>query len=165
MLATLAKPVSGARGPFPRDWQLPKPLLVVGESEAGVEGHAEGIPLVVLEAIPLSHPIEIGVQQTIEVTLTNTGTAQDTNVVLKCIADPKIEFVSAAGPTQGTQTGKSISWAPLPMLAVRAKAVYKLVCRAHAPGLCKVQIEALTDQHAPTPLRAVAEFDSYLAVR
>jgi uncharacterized repeat protein (TIGR01451 family) len=113
-----------------------------------------GMPRVLLEVIDMSDPIEVGAQETYEITITNQGSANDTNIVIKIEIPAEMDFISAAGPTLGTASGKNVVFAPLPSLAPKAKAVYKLVTKGTKAADVRLKVEMTTDQTAPTPIVA-----------
>jgi uncharacterized repeat protein (TIGR01451 family) len=125
---------------------------VCTEATADAVVRPEGIAAVLLEVIDISDPIEVGAQETYEITVTNQGSANDTNIVVKIEIPAEMDFVSAAGPTQGTASGKSVVFAPLPSLAPKAKAVYKLVTKGTKSADVRLRVEMTTDQTAPTPV-------------
>lgn len=129
-----------------------KATAVCTEASADAVIHPEGIPAVLLEVIDMSDPIEVGAQETYEITVTNQGSANDTNITIKIEIPAEMDFVSAAGPTQGTASGKNVTFAPLPSLAPKAKAVYKLVTKGTKTADVRLKVELLTDQTSPTPV-------------
>ncbi|MBI5864643.1 MAG: DUF11 domain-containing protein [Planctomycetes bacterium] len=122
------------------------------EAQATTEGENKGVPAVLLEVIDISDPIEIGAQETYEITVTNQGSAADTNIVIKIEIPAEMEFVNAAGPTQGTASGKSVTFAPLPSLAPKAKAVYKLVTKGTKAADVRLKVSMSTDQTGNVPV-------------
>jgi uncharacterized repeat protein (TIGR01451 family) len=125
---------------------------VCAEATAGAEANPTGISAVLLEVIDISDPIEVGAQETYEITVTNQGSAPDTNIEIMIEIPAEMDFISAAGPTQGTASGKTVKFAPLPSLAPKAKAVYKLVTKGNKAGDVRLKVEMLTDQTKPTPV-------------
>lgn len=105
-----------------------------------------GVPAILLECVDSPDPIEVGGQTTYEIIVTNQGTAQGTNIVIEATLPAEQEYVSGAGPTAGTVTGKNIRFAPLPSLAPKARAVYKLMVRGLRPGDVRFRVSMKSDQ-------------------
>ncbi len=98
-------------------------------AEASCEMQVRGIPGVLLEVVDEHDPIEIGAHETYTIIVTNQGTAEDTNITIACEIPPQMEFVSAAGATVGTAQGKIVTFAPLPRLAPKERATFKVDCK------------------------------------
>ena len=88
-----------------------------------------GVPAVLLEVVDDPDPIVIGGTTTYTITVTNQGTAKDTDLVIDCMMEDGVEFVSASGATKHTVSGKSVKFAALPTLAAKGKATWTVVVR------------------------------------
>jgi uncharacterized repeat protein (TIGR01451 family) len=88
-----------------------------------------GVPAILLEVGDVEDPIEVGENETYEITVTNQGSADDTNIVIECSLPPEMEYVSSTGPTQAVVQGQSVKFPPVPALGPKAKVVYKVVCK------------------------------------
>jgi uncharacterized repeat protein (TIGR01451 family) len=95
----------------------------------------EGISAILLEVVDLEDPIEANGETTYEIRITNTGSKTETDLRLTCQVPDNLQFKSATGPTGFTQNADSIVFHPLPQLAPRADAVYRVTCRATTPGI------------------------------
>ena len=139
--------------------------LVVAEDEAGPELSTaramadcanqpecelrtvwEGIPAVLLEVIDVEDPDEVGTTDTYIITVTNQGSATDTNVRITCELEPAMEYVSSDGPTRATSTGRTITFAPLPTLQPKQKATWRVVVRGIEPGDIRFRVTMITDE-------------------
>jgi len=98
-------------------------------AEASCEMQVRGIPGVLLEVVDEADPIEVGANETYTIIVTNQGTAEDTNIIIQCEIPPQMTFVSAAGATVGTASGNNVTFAPLPRLAPKERATFKVVCK------------------------------------
>lgn len=116
------------------------------EIAAGCEFEVKGIPAILLECVDDPDPIEIGSNVTYTIVVTNQGTAVGTNIVIACTLPAEEEFVSAAGPTNGTGSGKSVKFEPLATLAPAAKAVYKVTVKGIAVGDVRFGVQLTSDQ-------------------
>jgi uncharacterized repeat protein (TIGR01451 family) len=115
-------------------------------ASANCETVMTGIPAILLEVIDLDDPIEVGSQETYVITVTNQGSAQDTNIRIAVELPAEQEFVSAGGATQGSVNGRSITFAPLASLAPKAKAEWRVVVKALQAGDVRFAVEMTSDQ-------------------
>ncbi len=106
----------------------------------------KGIPAILLECIDLADPIELGANETYQITVTNQGSATDSNVLIKCVLPAELEFVSATAPVGQTVEGKVIRFAPLPALEPGQKAVYKVVTKGVGTGDTRFRVVLTSDQ-------------------
>ncbi len=99
------------------------------EAKASARTEVRGVPAVLLEVIDVADPIEVGADETYIITVTNQGTADDNNIRIECTLPAEEDFVSAEGPTKAKAEGKTVTFEPLPSLAPKAKAVYRVVVK------------------------------------
>lgn len=116
------------------------------ESMAQCVMQVKGIPAILLECVDDPDPIEIGGQVTYTMIVTNQGSAVGTNIRINCTLPAEEELVSATGPTASTDQGKSIAFAPLPSLAPKAKATYKVTVKGVGVGDVRFKVELNSDQ-------------------
>ncbi|MBT3380836.1 MAG: DUF11 domain-containing protein [Lentisphaerae bacterium] len=105
-----------------------------------------GIPAVLLEVIDIEDPIEVGATETYVITATNQGTAADTNVRIRCELEPNETYVSSSGATAAHASGNVITFAPLPSLAAKAKAEWRVVVKAVKPGDVRFKATLTSDR-------------------
>jgi uncharacterized repeat protein (TIGR01451 family) len=105
-----------------------------------------GIPAVLLEVIDIEDPIEVGNNETYVITVTNQGSAQDTNIAIRATLAAEQEFVSASGATAHSVSGKSVAFAPLATLAPKARAEWRVTVKAIAAGDVRFAVQMDTDQ-------------------
>jgi len=96
---------------------------------AQCEMQIKGIPGVLLEVVDESDPIEVNTNETYTITVTNQGTAEDTNIKIVCEIPKQMSYVSSEGATKGTADGNTVTFAPLPRLAPKERATFKVVCK------------------------------------
>jgi uncharacterized repeat protein (TIGR01451 family) len=106
----------------------------------------EGIAAVLLEVIDVSDPIEIGGNETYIITVTNQGSAPDTNIVIKAMLEDSMQYVSSSGASNGSFAGGTVTFAPLPTLAPKAKATWQVVVKAVKSGDVRFTITMNSDQ-------------------
>lgn len=119
---------------------------VVQEDECEIE--VKGIPAILLECVDDPDPIEVDGNVTYTITVTNQGTAVGTNIAIKCILPAEMSYVSGNGPTQAQAQGQTISFAPLPSLAAKANATYKVTAKGKGEGDLRFKVELTSDQIA-----------------
>ena len=89
----------------------------------------------------------MGAETSYEIRVTNTGTKTETNLQLTCTVPDKMEFRGARGPAgcQFKQEGRDIIFEPLPRLAPRADAIYRVKVRGLAAGDLRFQARMRAD--------------------
>ncbi len=108
----------------------------------------EGIPAVLLEVIDLIDPVEVGGQTTYVITATNQGSVPLENLQIVGMLGAGQDYVSSSGATTATATGKTVTFAPIPALAVGGKAEWRVVIRATAEGDNRFETSLSTQRFA-----------------
>lgn len=106
----------------------------------------KGRPAVLLECVDDPDPIRVGDQTTYTITVTNQGTAPDTNVRIVCNLEATQEAVSFTGATQGSVNGRTVTFAPIPVLNAKQQATFRVTVRAVAPGDTRFKVTMTTDE-------------------
>ncbi|MFW5799166.1 MAG: hypothetical protein ACOCXX_05855, partial [Planctomycetota bacterium] len=117
-----------------------------GEGSASSETAVRGIPAILLETIDLHDPIEISGTETYEITVTNQGSADDTNIRIKASLPAEMEFVSADGPTKASVNGREITFEPVKNLPPKAKTTFTVKAKALREGDVRFKVELNSDQ-------------------
>lgn len=104
-----------------------------------------GIPAILLEVVDRPDPVAIGDQTTYYITVTNQGSAPDTNVRIVVELPEEQSLVSATGPTDGQMDGQTYTFAPLGVLGVGEQAVWQVTVRADATGDVRFRTELSSD--------------------
>lgn len=104
-----------------------------------------GVPALLLETIDVSDPIEVGDVEEYVVQVTNQGTAPDSNVAITFEFEPNMTYVSASGPTTGTQSGQKVTFAPVRTLAPKAKATWRIKTKAVKVGDVRITVRMNSD--------------------
>jgi uncharacterized repeat protein (TIGR01451 family) len=115
---------------------------VVAQAARGLRAQAELVTRVesqsalLMELVDLDDPVEVGTDTSYEIRVTNTGSKTETNLQLTCTLPEKMEFRGAkgAGDCHFHVEGREIRFEPLPRLAPRADAIYRVHVRGLAPG-------------------------------
>ncbi len=120
-------------------------VAICAEAQASTQLAVEGIAAILLEVIDVADPIEVGANETYEITVTNQGSAVDTNIVIECTLPPEQDYVSGSGPTNPTAAGKVVRFAPLASLPPKAKATWKVVVKGTAVGDVRFGVKMTSD--------------------
>jgi uncharacterized repeat protein (TIGR01451 family) len=122
-----------------------------------------GIAAVLLECIDIADPIEVGQNETYEITVTNQGSANDTNIVITCEIPAEQTFVSGGGATATSAAAgaKTVTFAPLPSLAPKAKATWKVVVKANKMADVRFKISLKSDVTGAVPVEETESTHQY----
>jgi len=105
----------------------------------------KGVAALLLEVIDVADPIEVNGQETYVITVTNQGTAVDTNIKIVATLEDTQSYVSSSGATVGTASGKTVTFAALPALAPKAKAEWRVVVKAVKAGDIRFAVQLDSD--------------------
>ncbi len=105
-----------------------------------------GIPAILLEVVDLDDPIEVGKDVVYEITVTNQGSAPGTGIKVTCDLEQEQQYVSGTGATAVTGTARRVEMAPVPSLAAKAKATWRVTIRAAAAGNVRFKVSMMSDQ-------------------
>ena len=105
-----------------------------------------GISAVSLEVIDIEDPVKIGSRTTYVISVTNQGSAAATNVLIACILEDNVQYVSSAGATAGSIEGQIVKFFPLSSLEPKAKAAWRVVVAAVKPGDVRFKVIMNVDQ-------------------
>lgn len=119
-----------------------------------------GIPAILLEVIDIDDPVEVGKQTTYVITVTNQGTAPGTNIKVGVDIPAIQNYVSASGPTQATAAGKRVTFGPIPSLAPKQQAEFRLTITATEAGDARLGVEMHSDQFTE-PVRETESTNQY----
>jgi len=116
--------------------------FATAESETTVEG----IPAILLEVIDLEDPIETGSNETYVIRVTNQGSASSTNARITATLPDGMDYVASTGPTLVEVDGRIVSFVPLPSLAAKAIAEYRVEVKGMKTGDLRLKVELESDQ-------------------
>jgi uncharacterized repeat protein (TIGR01451 family) len=108
--------------------------------------NVDTISAILLEVIDLSDPIEVGKDVTYVITATNQGSAPATNIVIKATLEKSMEYVGYSGTTGGAVSGNTITFEPLPSLAPKDTATWKVVVKASKEGDVRFGVTMNSDE-------------------
>jgi uncharacterized repeat protein (TIGR01451 family) len=106
------------------------------KTETEISTRVEGLSALLMELVDLDDPVEVGADTAYEIRVTNTGSKTETNLQLVCTVPDKMEFRGAKGAAEChfKVQGKEVVFEPLPKLAPRADAIFRVNVRGSAPG-------------------------------
>lgn len=104
------------------------------KAENELTTRVEGLSALLLEVVDTQDPIEVGADTSYEIRVTNTGTKTETDIRLACTIPDQMQFKGAQGPARFQEQGKVIAFEPLPKLAPRADAIFRIFVKATAPA-------------------------------
>lgn len=120
---------------------------VVAQSvETRCTTRVSGIPAVLFEVIDLEDPIEVGQQNTYELSVINQGSTALTNVKIVCPLEPSQQYVSCTGATTAHAQENIITTAPLATLSPKDTATWYIVVKSIASGDVRFTAELSSDQ-------------------
>ena len=99
-----------------------------------------------MEVIDLTDSIEVGNDVTYVITVTNQGSATDKDVVVKATLEDNMQYVSSSGATKGSLSARTVTFAPLPSLAPKAKASWRVTVKAVKAGDVRFRV-AMNSEH------------------
>ena len=105
-------------------------LKVEGETATRVEG----LSALQLDVTDMEDPVELNGEAVYEIRVTNTGSVTETDVKIVCTLPDKVQYKTATGPGGVHMEGGEVAFDPLPRLAPKADAVYKVTVKCLAPG-------------------------------
>ena len=110
----------------------------------------EGIPAVLLEVVDDPDPIQLGTDVTYTITVTNQGSADDSNIRISCEFEDEMQYLSGGGATAvagGAQAGaKAIAFEPYARLAPKARIEWKVRVKALKEGDVRFKVKMQTDR-------------------
>ena len=138
---TPEQPVIGAAAGAPT-----KPAGRVLEAKTETAIKAEGVAAVRFEVLDLDDPVEVGKEAVYEIRVTNQGTGACTNVQLVAAVAEGTEYKGSSGPTQVKAQGQHLVFEPIPTLAAKGEAVYRVKIRGTTAGDLRFRVQLTCDQ-------------------
>jgi len=102
----------------------------------------DGVPAVAFEVVNLDNPAEVGKEVTYEIRVLNQGTCPLTGVRIAMAMSEGLVVTTVTGPSKHTANGQTVSFEPVPRLAVKADMVIRVKAKGTTAGdlRCKVQL-------------------------
>jgi len=115
------------------------------KADAAVSNNLNGIPALLLEVVDILDPIEVGGKETYVISVTNQGSAVGTNIKIVATVED-MDFVSSSGATDGSASGSTYTFTPLPRLDAKDTAVWKLNVTGQKAGDTRFKVQMTADQ-------------------
>jgi uncharacterized repeat protein (TIGR01451 family) len=125
---------------------------VCAQASADAATPIKGVPAILLEVVDDPDPIEVGGTTTYTIEVTNQGSAEDTNIVIRCELPAEMDFSSADGPAKATADGKMVTFAAVPSLEPKAKLVFKVVVKGTKVGDLRFKTSLTSDTTKSGPV-------------
>lgn len=109
----------------------------------------EGLAAIQFEVRDLDDPIEVGGETGYEIRVANQGTKAATNVRVAVNVSNGMQIVSAEGQSRHDAQGGTLVFEPLPQLAAKTDALFRVRVRSVEAGDQRVMVEVTTDDLAP----------------
>ena len=123
--------------------------LVAGQralkGQAEIVTGVEGISALLLEVVDVDDPIEVGADTAYEIRVTNQGSREATNVIIQSVVPREMSVRGGQGPTKYRSDGQEIVFSPLPKLAPKAVAIYRVYVTGSNVGDARFQARLLSD--------------------
>lgn len=107
-----------------------------------------GVPAVLLHVIDIGDPVEVGKAVVYEITVFNQGTTALTQVAIVATLEPQQRYLEGGGDSPLQAEGQRVLAQPLPELAPRARATWRMVVQAVEAADVRFSLELTADQFA-----------------
>lgn len=105
-----------------------------------------GVPAILLEVVDITDPVKVGQTTTYQIIATNQGSATGTNISIVATLEPEMAYVSSTGATSGMFADGTITFAPLPTLAAKTRAIWNVTVKANAVKDVRFKAKMISDQ-------------------
>lgn len=105
-----------------------------------------GVPAVRMEIMDEADPVVVGAETAYTISVTNQGSAPATNIRLMGELENQMEYVSSKGATAGKMSDGKVAFEPLPTLAPKQTATYRVVVKATANADARFKATLTSDQ-------------------
>lgn len=112
---------------------------------AEVVTSVEGISALLLEVVDIDDPVEVGADTAYEIRVTNQGSREATNVEINALVPREMQVRGAQGPSPFRTQGQEVYFSPLPKLAPRADAIFRIFVKGTAVGDVRFRARLTSD--------------------
>jgi uncharacterized repeat protein (TIGR01451 family) len=106
----------------------------------------EGLAAILLEVVDIQDPIEVGTNSTYVISVTNQGSAADTNINIVATLPDALEYVTSEGPTEAMVNGNVVAFTPLAHLTAKETATYRVEVKGIKTGDIRFHVELNSGQ-------------------
>ena len=96
--------------------------------------------------VDLEDPIEIDKEEIYLIVATNQGSADATGIRIACDIEDCYEYVSSAGATEGSFADGRLTFVPLPRLAPKAQATWRVTLKSTKAADTRFKVSMTSDQ-------------------
>jgi len=107
---------------------------------AAASTNVTGIAALLLEVVDQNDPVRVGQNEVYTITVTNQGSAADTNIQVTATMEDEMAYVGAVGPTNAEVEGNTITFNRLAELAAGEEASWRVTIRATDTAEQRVQL-------------------------
>ncbi|MFT3785225.1 MAG: hypothetical protein QM770_03545 [Tepidisphaeraceae bacterium] len=119
---------------------VPSPAVVSADTQL------VGVPAVLVEVVDDPDPVRVGDQTTYTISITNQGSAPQTNLAITAELEAQMEAGAINGVTPGKLEGSTITFDKLATLAPKAKAVWTVAVKAKDSADVRFKVKVVSDQ-------------------
>lgn len=105
-----------------------------------------GIPGVLLEVVDIEDPVQVGDNVVYVITITNQGSAPQTNINVSATLPASEQFVSGGGASAATAAGQKITFGTIANLPAKQKIEWRLTVKAIAEDDARLMVQSKSDQ-------------------
>ena len=116
------------------------------DGRSSVVLQVDGVPAVGFEVVNLDNPAEVGKEVTYEIRMLNQGTCPLTNLRIAAAMSEGLTVSTVAGPTKHTAAGQTVTFDPIPRLAVKADVVIRIKAKGMTAGDLRCKVQLFCDQ-------------------
>ena len=127
-------------------------LQIATKAQQGLEDSTEarvvvdGIVSLMFEVVDVESPIEIGGETTYEIRVVNQGSKPASNVQVAAVMPQGMRAISGQGESRHAIQGEKVVFAPLPHLAPKADATFRIHAQGLRAGDQRVRVQLTSDE-------------------
>jgi len=129
---------------------LPVSATAVGtlapEARTSCETKIVGIPALLIDAVDLDDPVEVGREVTYNIKVTNQGSIPCTNLRLVCTLPDSESFVSGSGPTAVQAEGREVKTGPITSFAPKSVVTWSVTVKVLSADDARFKVNLHADE-------------------
>src|SRR6185436_2304066 len=106
----------------------------------------EGLAALMFTVADTVDPVEVGGETQYEIRVVNQGSKASTNVQVAMLLPPEMKCLAADGPTRHEIEAGRVAYLPIPSLAPKADAMFRLKIQAERAGDQRVRVQVQSDE-------------------
>lgn len=108
----------------------------------------EGVTGLLIEVVDENDPIRVGDEEIYTISITNQGSQNANNVMVRVLPDPRTSIVSATGQTSSRRVETGLVFLPLATLEPQGTATWQVRVRGEQPGDTRLRVQMTADELA-----------------